>query len=100
MSHGLDDMISWLMTYRWELITGFIFGLLSSFVAKLLPQLLLSTALCCTFYWLIVRLVAHAGAVWNNEMVARIVLGGCLGCLVRPSATYLSRAARAQLPRS
>jgi hypothetical protein len=71
MSYGLDDMINWLVIYRGELITGFIFGLLSSFVAKILPRLLLSTALCCAFYWLIVRLLAHAGAVWNNEMAAR-----------------------------
>jgi hypothetical protein len=94
------EMTSWL-TFHWmDLVVSFSFGVLCSFVRRILPRFLLSTALALCVYWVLVRAVAHAGARWNNEIAAAMVLGTGVGSLVRPAAIFLFRAVKDLLSRA
>ena len=93
-------MTNWLMFHWLDLVIGISFGFLCSFVSRILPRFLLSTALTLCLYWVMVKAVAHAGFRWNNEIAAAMVLGTGIGSLVRPTVIFLIRAARGLLSRA
>ena len=93
-------MTNWLMFHWLDLVIGFSFGFLCSFVSGVLPRFLLSTALTLSLYWVMVTAVAHAGFRWNNEIAAAMTLGTSLGSLVRPSVIFLVRSTKGLLSRT
>ena len=90
-------MINWLFFHWFDLIFGLSIALLCSFVRSIVQRFLLSTVLVLCFYWALVTVVAHAGAKWNNEAAAAMILGTAVGCLVRPVVVLLVRAAKGLL---
>lgn len=79
-------MAEWLALYWSDIVGGFLFGALCSFVRAFWLRLIFSSVIFLVTYLLLLKLAAHAGFEWRNEVVGRAMLGVALGCSVRSLA--------------
>ena len=81
-------MREWLAFY-WPELLGFVCGVICSLTKLFWERILFASGLVLAIYFLMVRMVAHAGFRWDNEVAALCLLGALLGCLVRPALGLL-----------
>jgi hypothetical protein len=84
-------MIEWFAIYWTDLLTGFVFGLLCSLIGNFWIRLCVSAVLFVLVYQMMLSAVAHAGFRWDNLLLARTMMGVLLGCLARPTISFVFR---------